>query len=91
MLDIFLSRVLRAWGLLDIFSRFVQILKNIVLPFRFLRGVAYRQFTRMVHGRLRDKRIPLPSCAYTAIRSTHKPTDDVFTGYDELETDEESQ
>ena len=77
--------------MLDIFSRFVQILKNIVLPFRFLRGVAYRQFTRMVHGQLRDKRIPLPFCAYTAICSTHKPTDDVFTGYDELETDEESQ
>jgi hypothetical protein len=60
------------------------------LPFRFLRVVAYRQFTRMVHGRLKDKIIPLPSCAYTAIRSTHKPTDDAFTGYDELETDDET-
>jgi hypothetical protein len=45
----------------------------------------------MVHDRLKDKRIPLPSCAYTAIRSTHKHTDDAFTGYDELETDDESQ
>jgi hypothetical protein len=61
------------------------------LPFLFLSVVAYWQFTRMVHGRLKDKRIPLPSCAYTAIRSTHKPTDDAFTGYDELETDDESQ
>ncbi|XP_028394439.1 uncharacterized protein LOC114544657 [Dendronephthya gigantea] len=58
---------------------------------RFLRVVAYRQFTRMVHGRLRDKRIPLPSCAYNAIRLTHKPMDGAFTGYEELETDEESE
>ena len=55
-----------------------------------LRGVAYRQFTRMVHGRLRDKRIPLPSCAYTAIRSTFK-LDHAFTGYDDIETDDENQ
>ena len=58
--------------------------------FRFLRVVAYRQFTRLVHGRLRDKRIPLPSCAYNAIRSTHKPKpDEQFTGYDELESEED--
>ena len=44
----------------------------------------------MVHGRLRDKRIPLPSCAYTAIRSTFK-LDHAFTGCDDIETDDESQ
>jgi hypothetical protein len=44
----------------------------------------------MVHGWLKDRRIPLPSCAYNIIRSTHKPKDDAFTGYDELETDDES-
>ena len=60
--------------------------------FRFLRGVAYRQFTRMVHGWLKDRRVPLPSCAYNIIRATHKPKDnDAFTGFDELETDVESE
>ena len=59
--------------------------------FRFLRGVAYRQFTRMVHGRLKDKRIPLPACAYHIIRSTHEIEDEEFAGYEELETSEESE
>ena len=44
----------------------------------------------MVHGWLRDKRIPLPSCAYTAIHSTFK-LDHAFTDYDDIETDDESQ
>ena len=44
----------------------------------------------MVHGRLRAKRIPLPSCAYTAIRSTFK-LDHASTGYGDIETDDESQ
>ena len=64
---------------------------RIYLLFRFLRGVAYRQFTRMVHGQLKDRRMPLPSCAYNIIRTTHKPKHDVFTGFDEIETDVESQ
>lgn len=58
---------------------------------RFLRVVAYRQFTCLVHVQLKDKLIPLPSCAYNAIRSTHELFDDAFTGYDELETDDESE
>ena len=28
-----------------------------------------RQFTRLIHGRLKEKRIPLPACAYHAIRT----------------------
>jgi hypothetical protein len=45
----------------------------------------------MVHGKLRDRRIPLPACAYTAIRMTHNTkNDNEFKGYDDLETDEES-
>lgn len=35
---------------------------------RFLRGIAYREFTRLVHGYLGGRRIPLPACSYHAIR-----------------------
>lgn len=52
--------------------------------FSFLCVVADRQFTRLVHGYLKEKRIPLPACAYHAIHSTFKLDDD-FTGYEELE------
>ncbi len=42
----------------------------------------------MVHGWLKD-RIPLPSCAYTAIRSTFK-LEHEFNGYDDLQSEDES-
>ena len=42
---------------------------RICLQFSFLRSVAYREFTRMVYGPLGKKRIPLPACAYTRIRT----------------------
>jgi hypothetical protein len=65
--------------------------KLFLLYCRFLRGVAYRQFTHMIHAKLKDRRIPLPACAHTTIRLTHNiKTDDEFTGYDDLETDDES-
>ena len=45
----------------------------------------------MIHGKLKDRRISLPSCAYSAVRSTHNVrNDDEFKGYDDLETDDES-
>ncbi|KAK3750113.1 hypothetical protein QZH41_009125 [Actinostola sp. cb2023] len=47
----------------------------------FLRSIAYREFSRMVYGFLGKKRIPLPACAYTAIRQKFK-TDKEFTGFD---------
>ena len=47
--------------------------------------MAYRQFTRLVHGRLKEKRIPLPACAYDSIRTTFKEQDGNFAGYEELE------
>ncbi|XP_046862728.1 uncharacterized protein LOC124456292 [Xenia sp. Carnegie-2017] len=51
---------------------------------RFFRVVAYRQFTRMVHGILRDKRIPLPACAYHVIRKTFNlKKNEHFAGYEE--------
>ncbi|XP_028401050.1 uncharacterized protein LOC114524123 [Dendronephthya gigantea] len=55
---------------------------------RFLRVVAYRQFTRLIHGRLKDKRIPLPACAYNAIRTTFKEKEDDFKGYEDLEEED---
>ena len=45
----------------------------------------------MIHGKLKDRRIPLPACAYTAIYFTHNiKNGDEFKGYDDLETDNES-
>ncbi|XP_065071641.1 uncharacterized protein LOC135695953 [Rhopilema esculentum] len=35
---------------------------------KFLRSISDRSFTRLIHGRLGNKRIPLPACAYNAIR-----------------------
>ena len=67
------------------------IQNRICLLFRFLRVVAYWQFTRMVHGWSKDGRVPLPFCAYNIILTKHKPKDNAFTGFDELETDVESQ
>ena len=33
-----------------------------------MRSVAYREFLHLVHGRVGKNRIPLPACAYHAIR-----------------------
>ncbi|XP_046840966.1 uncharacterized protein LOC124435062 [Xenia sp. Carnegie-2017] len=50
---------------------------------RYLRSVAYREFTQLVHGYLGNKRIPLPACAYHAIRTRFVGKD--FQGYDDEE------
>ena len=44
-----------------------------------------RQFTRLIHGRLKEKRILLPACAYHAIRTAFSEKDADFTGYDDLQ------
>ena len=45
----------------------------------------------MINGKLKDRRIPLPACAYTAIHFTHNIKNcDEFKGYDDLETVNES-
>ena len=50
---------------------------------RYLRSVAYREFSRLVYGFLGKKRIPLPSCAYTAIRKTFPvQEDETLTGFE---------
>ncbi|XP_067026635.1 uncharacterized protein [Acropora muricata] len=50
----------------------------------FLRGIAYREFTRMVHGFLGIKtRIPQPACAYSSIRTVFPILEDgVFSGFE---------
>jgi hypothetical protein len=56
--------------------------------YRFLRSVSYREFSRMVYGVLGTKRIPLPACAFTAIRKQFPPSkDEELTGF---EKDDES-
>ncbi|CAB3984796.1 Hypothetical predicted protein [Paramuricea clavata] len=56
---------------------------------RFLRSVAYRKFTRMVYGVIGKTRIPLPACAYHAIRKKFPLTkDESFTGFEIDEDDE---
>ena len=61
---------------------------QITVYYRFFRGVAYRQFTRLVHGILRDRRIPLPACAYNAIRTAFKVKTEYFEGYDDDDNDD---
>lgn len=57
--------------------------------FRFMRSVAYCEFSHLVHGRIGKNRIPLPACAYHAIRSAFntKDNDECFVGFqdDEME------
>lgn len=54
----------------------------------FLRSVSYREFSRLVYGFLGNKRIPLPACAYAAIRKEFPcAKDEEFTGFDLDEED----
>lgn len=51
--------------------------------FRYLRSVAYKEFSRLVYGYLGKKRIPLPACAYTAIRKAFPvQADEMLTGFE---------
>ena len=61
---------------------------------RYLRSIAYREFSyrdtarcERVYGFMGKRRIPLPSCAYNAIRNAFPlQEDETFTGF-ELEDD----
>ena len=54
----------------------------------FLRSVSYREFSRLIYGFLGNKRIPLPACAYTAIRKSFPCTKgEDFTRFDLGEED----
>ena len=56
-----------------------------ILLHRFLRGVAYREFTQVVHDFLGGKRIPLPACAYHAIRTELSEENEEFVGFEDNE------
>ena len=47
---------------------------------KFLRSVSYREFTSLVYGTIGKRRVPLPACAYHAIRNKFKENY-IFTGY----------
>ncbi|XP_020608734.1 uncharacterized protein LOC110047329 [Orbicella faveolata] len=49
---------------------------------RFLRGISYREFTRLVHGYLGGRRIPLPACTYHAIRTTFPEEKSSYAGFE---------
>ena len=51
-----------------------------ILLNRFLSGVAYREFTQLVHGFLGGKRIPLP-----AIRTELSEANEEFVGFEDNE------
>ncbi|CAH3151818.1 unnamed protein product [Porites lobata] len=61
--------------------------KKVASEERYLGSTAYREFSRLVYGFMGKKRIPLPSCAYNAIRTAFAlQEDETFTGF-ELEDD----
>lgn len=55
---------------------------------RFLRSVAYRQFTRLLWDHLgSSKRYPLPCCAYSEIRKQFPSEDGNYCGFEDENTD----
>ena len=50
-----------------------------------MRGVAYREFTQLVHGFLGGKRIPLPARAYNKVRMEYADEDEMFKGFEDTE------
>ena len=57
-----------------------------ILLHRFLCGVAYREFTQLVHGFLGGKRILLPACVYHAIRTELSEENEEFVGFEDNES-----
>eukprot|EP00795_Rhopilema_esculentum_P015952 gene15952-7282_t len=48
---------------------------------KFLRALAFRAFTGLVYGKLGARRVPLPACAYHAIRTKFVVQCNTATGY----------
>ena len=54
--------------------------------------MSYREFSRLVYGLLGNRRIPLPACAYAAIRKTFPwDKDKEFTGFNLEDKEEEDK
>jgi hypothetical protein len=75
---------LRRWYITDTDQ---QIYNLSSLYYRYFRSVAYREYIQLVYGYLGKRRIPLPACAYNAIRQRFDGK--VFKGFED-EDDEES-
>ena len=61
------------------------LIKTMTLSSSFLRSVAYRQFTYLIHGHLGGKRISLPACALHAIRNAFRDPNKKYTGFEDNE------
>ena len=55
-----------------------------------MRSVAYREFIHLVYDHLGGMRIPLPACAYHAIRTKYpaKEKNESFVGFQDDEVDD---
>jgi hypothetical protein len=56
------------------------------LYYRYFRSVAYREYIQLVYGYLGKRRIPLPACAYHAIRQAFGGKD--FKGFEDDDDEE---
>ena len=79
---------------IEVFLYFIIVCHNFghmneFLFFRFMRSVAYRQFIHLVYEHVGKHRIPLPACAYHAIRSNFQPKDsnEYFVGFQDEDMD----
>ncbi|XP_065068882.1 uncharacterized protein LOC135694120 [Rhopilema esculentum] len=57
--------------------------KNLGSEKRFMRSVAYRSASRLIHGKLGKTRLPLPACVYNIIRETFQIPSETLTGFAE--------
>jgi len=62
-------------------------LSFVLLTYRFLRSVAYRQFTRLLWDYIgSSKHFPLPCCAYSKIRKHFPSEDRQYQGFEDEDT-----
>ena len=62
------------------------VMLTIIVYFRFMRSVAYRQFVRLVYAYVgASRRVPLPNCVYNSIREAFPNVDNEYKGYEEEE------
>lgn len=64
----------------------------LLLCFRFLRSVSYRQIVRFIWDYMGNTmRTPLPACIYNAIREKFPSDAGTYKGYEEEDEDEEKE
>ena len=62
------------------------VMLTVIVYFRFMRSVAYRQFVRLVYAYVgASRRVPLPNCVYNIIREAFPNVDSEYKGYEEEE------